>query len=98
MHYGFCATTLIPCRAEASDKVEQVNQLLFGETYKILGETEKWLYIETLADQYQGWIDIKLHSPLNDQELSIFQKQAKQIVTDTLFPILNEQEGEQRYS
>jgi len=50
-------------RAEASDRSEQVSQLIFGETYEVLEENEKWYYIETSFDQYRGWIDKKQFSP-----------------------------------
>ncbi len=80
MEYGYCSTTLIPCRAEASDKSELINQLLFGETYKVLEETEKWIRLETYQDHYQGWIDRKLHSPLSQEELEVFNKSAKVVI------------------
>jgi hypothetical protein len=50
-------------RAEASDRSEQVSQLIFGETYEVLEENEKWYFIETSFDQYRGWIDKKQFSP-----------------------------------
>jgi hypothetical protein len=50
-------------RAEASDRSEQVSQLIFGETYEVLEENEKWYFIEASFDQYRGWIDKKQFSP-----------------------------------
>jgi hypothetical protein len=50
-------------RAEASDRSEQVSQLIFGETYEVLEENEKWYFIETSFDLYQGWIDKKQFAP-----------------------------------
>ena len=50
-------------RAEASDRSEQVSQLIFGETYEVLEENETWYCIETNFDQYRGWIDKKQFSP-----------------------------------
>jgi hypothetical protein len=50
-------------RAEASDRSEQVSQLIFGEAYVVLEENEKWYFIETSFDQYRGWIDKKQFSP-----------------------------------
>jgi hypothetical protein len=50
-------------RAESSDRSEQVSQLIFGETYEVLEENEKWYFIEASFDQYRGWIDKKQFSP-----------------------------------
>lgn len=60
---GQCLLSFIPMRAEASDRSEQVSQLIFGETYEVLEENEKWYFIETSFDQYRGWIDKKQFSP-----------------------------------
>jgi hypothetical protein len=45
-----------------------VSQLLFGDTYTVLQEAEngKWWKIETDEDQYQGWIDKKLHLAVSE--------------------------------
>jgi hypothetical protein len=56
MEYGICNLAAIPLRAEASDKSEQVSQLLFGETFEILEWTERWVKIVTANDNYEGWI------------------------------------------
>lgn len=60
---GQCLLSYIPMRAEASDRSEQVSQLIFGEAYEVLEENEKWYFIETSFDQYRGWIDKKQFSP-----------------------------------
>lgn len=60
---GQSLLSFIPMRAEASDRSEQVSQLIFGETYEVLEENEKWYFIETIFDQYRGWIDKKQFSP-----------------------------------
>ncbi len=84
MHYGFCSVALIPCRSEASEKAEMVNQLVFGESYVILEETEKWLKIETSADHYAGWIDKKLHTPLTESEFLSYRDTKKTVVAQAL--------------
>ena len=40
MKYGIAHISIIPMRSEASDKAEMVNQLLFGEHYKIIEKKE----------------------------------------------------------
>lgn len=89
MEFGYCATTLIPCRAEASDKSEMINQLLFGETYEVLETQEKWVNIKTIEDKYESWIDRKLHRPLSESEWQEFQSSEKLIVDADFFPLIS---------
>ena len=56
---GICLLPLIPMRKKKSDKSEMINQILFGETFKILKKTTNWSLIELKHDKYQGWIDNK---------------------------------------
>jgi len=56
MEYGICNLAIIPLRAEANDRSEQVSQLLFGETFEITEWTERWVKIITTYDNYTGWI------------------------------------------
>jgi len=60
---GQCLLSFVPMRSEASDRSEQVSQLIFGETYEVLEENEQWYFIETSFDLYRGWIDKKQFSP-----------------------------------
>jgi hypothetical protein len=64
MTVGQCLVSFIPIRAENSERSEQVSQLLFGETYSVIDQTEKWAFIRTIQDNYEGWIDVKLISSL----------------------------------
>ena len=54
---GICILPVIPMRKRKSDTSEMINQILFGESFKVLKKQNKWSYIELLHDQYQGWID-----------------------------------------
>jgi gamma-D-glutamyl-L-lysine dipeptidyl-peptidase len=56
MSYGIAHLSVIPCRAEPSDKAEMVTQLLFGEVYQVLDEKTKWLLIKQAYDGYESWI------------------------------------------
>jgi hypothetical protein len=57
--FGICNLAIVPIRAEASDRSEQVSQLLFGEHFKIIELTAKWAQVELAFDGYIGWIDSK---------------------------------------
>ena len=62
--FGVCSLSLIPLRAEPSDKSEMSSQLLFGDNFTILENTDKWLKILTAHDEYEGWIDIKQYEEI----------------------------------
>ena len=55
---GICRLSVIPVKAEASDKSEMVTQLLFGDHYEVLEESNdhNWYKIKIHYDGYEGWI------------------------------------------
>ena len=63
---GICLLSIVPMRAEPSEKSEMVSQLLFGEHFVIIEQTEKWLFIKSEIDGYQGWITSNMASNLPD--------------------------------
>lgn len=63
--YGACNLSIVPIRAEASDKSEILSQLLFGDCFEILELTDKWVNIRTCFDNYEGWIDSKQFTQIN---------------------------------
>lgn len=54
--YGIAHLPLIPMRSEPASKSEMCNQLLFGDTYKVIDEQEDWVKIHSAYDDYEGWI------------------------------------------
>lgn len=66
--FGICNLAIVPLRAEASDKSEQVSQLLFGEHFKIIEATAKWSQIELAFDGYIGWIDNKQFQSISEEQ------------------------------
>lgn len=75
MEYGICKLAVIPVRAEASDKSEMVNQLLFGETFDIIEVNQNWWYINSHHDHYMGWIDNKQALMVDNQFLEQCQSE-----------------------
>lgn len=63
--FGICNLSVVPCRAEASDRSEMVTQLLFGERFKILEESPSWIRIKISWDGYECWIGSKQYLPLS---------------------------------
>jgi cell wall-associated NlpC family hydrolase len=58
MEVFICENVFVPLRSGPSHKAEMLSQVLFGEKYRITDEVGHWYKIETLFDNYSGWIDI----------------------------------------
>lgn len=57
--YGICNLSIVPLRANESDKSEMINQVLFGESFTILEHIQNWSKIKLAFDGFEGWIDNK---------------------------------------
>ena len=55
---GIASVSIVPLRAEANDRSEQVSQILAGECVSILEEGRgNWVNVKSLEDGYEGWVD-----------------------------------------
>lgn len=57
--FGLVILPVIPVRAQDNDRSEMINQLLFGELVKISDQKGSWLHIQSVHDNYSGWVDVK---------------------------------------
>jgi hypothetical protein len=80
--FGICLLNVIPVREFPKHAAQQITQLIFGECYQILENNGKWLRIESLVDQYQGWIDYKQFTFLSEKEKTCFQEAGFSLNTD----------------
>lgn len=62
MAYGFCMAveSIVPVRAEPSEKSELTSQALFGENGVVLEDHGKWMRVRWEHDDYEGWSDAKM--------------------------------------
>lgn len=58
MELFICENVFVPLRSGPSHKSEMLSQILFGEKYTIIDQSGHWYKIETIFDNYTGWIDI----------------------------------------
>jgi gamma-D-glutamyl-L-lysine dipeptidyl-peptidase len=58
METYICENVFVPLRSGPSHKSEMLSQVLFGEKYSLIDKAGSWLKIETVFDNYTGWIDI----------------------------------------
>ncbi|MEE4197941.1 MAG: C40 family peptidase [Bacteroidales bacterium] len=63
--FGISEISVIPVRKEPNEKSEQGTQILFGETFEIIEEHRKWVKVKLTLDQYEGWVDQKMITPLS---------------------------------
>lgn len=84
MKQGLITLAAVSCKAEASNKSEQINQLLFGESYTILEEASDWYKITSAYDSYEGWIHKKHHTPITNQEFKKLQVNLSSVSLDIL--------------
>lgn len=70
-----------------------VNQLLFGDFYKVIEERAKWVRIRTFYDKYESWIDRKQWREISKPTFDNLVSQNEVFVVSDLVSVLrvNEQ-------
>ncbi|HTO36509.1 MAG TPA: C40 family peptidase [Flavobacterium sp.] len=87
--YGICNLSIIPLRAEPSDRSEQVSQVLFGEYFQILESKNQWIKIKIHYDEYEGWIDSKQYQKITEQDYQKLSKSAEILSYDLIEYVTN---------
>src|ERR1017187_9976082 len=82
--FGICNQSIVPCRSEPNHRSEMVTQLLFGESFTILQETEEWLHILTAYDEYTCWISNKQYQSIKEDTFKKLQSQAQHLCTEPM--------------
>ena len=92
--HGVCRLSIVPVREKPSDQSEMVSQLLFGEHYQVLevSSDKKWFRIRNVFDQYEGWIDEKLHYSITADYFEQINNSEYKISTDLTSRILFKKE------
>ena len=91
MQYGISNLSIIPMRSEAADQAEMVNQLLFGEHFKVLDFRKKWSRIRLAHDSYEGWICNKQWLEISEEDYKQLDRDISTITTDILDIITKDQ-------
>ncbi|NND94141.1 MAG: C40 family peptidase [Flavobacteriales bacterium] len=73
--------SVIPLRAEASDRAEMTSQVLYGESVEVLDSYSKWSKVKCMWDGYQGWI-AKEHELINSKDSTTIVKTEGMIPSD----------------
>ena len=78
MKYGISNLAIVPMRIEAVDQAEMVNQILFGEHFKVLEVRKKWSKVRLAHDSYEGWVCNKQWIEI---EKDIYKQLDKEVAT-----------------
>ena len=89
MSYGISNLSIVPCRSEGNDQAEMVTQLLFGEVYQVIEETEKWIKIKTALDGYECWICRKQFTEISGKEFEAYKLNQFPLCADLIGRITN---------
>tara|TARA_B100000927_G_scaffold281612_1_gene267342 strand:- start:80 stop:844 length:765 start_codon:yes stop_codon:yes gene_type:complete len=84
MKYGISNISIVPVRKEAADQSEMINQILFGEHFKVLDTRKKWVKIRLAHDSYEGWICNKQWKEITEDDYKQLDKDVPTISTDIL--------------
>ena len=97
MQYGLCNLGIVPIRLEPSDTSEMVTQALYGDAFKVLEQRKKWSRIRFAYDNYEGWIDNKQYTEVEEADYTAVIKAPIQLskdliefvsdITNNLYPI-----------
>lgn len=74
MNYGIIKESIISVRKKNNSKSEMINQLLFGETFKIIEKNKKWSLISSYLDNYIGWVENNNIHKISDQEFKLINR------------------------
>ena len=70
---GISLYSVIPVRSETSETAEQTTQILFGETFDILEQKNRWNRVKLHLDGQEGWIDAKMCTPMSAAEYKSYR-------------------------
>ena len=87
--FGICNLSVIPLRAESSDKSEIVSQILFGEHFEIIETDRQWVKIKLHFDNYEGWIDSKQFLKIEASDYEALSSEDSKICSDLVNYVCN---------
>ena len=96
MSYGVCILSVVPLRGVASERSEMVSQLLFGDTYEVSEIEGNWLKIKTSDCGYEGFLNVKYHHELTEEQYGELQSAPHCLVHDFLL-LVNEERNQQLF-
>ncbi len=72
MQYGIINIAIVPLREEPAHRAQQLSQLLFGESFRVIAKQDQWLNVE--SEFYTGWIQAVQSFLLEEDEYENFKQ------------------------
>ena len=82
MNYGISGLSIIPVRKEPSEQSEMITQVLYGEHFVVNEIMLGWAHIKLAFDGYDGWVDMKMITPLNERTYERIDRMPYAVSTD----------------
>lgn len=92
--FGIARCSVVPMRAEASERSEMVSQLLWGEIFRVEEQSGSWLRISANFDRYGGWVSSLMVSTINDETWEHYAGVPYHVATAALSYAVNEKTKE----
>ena len=89
MEFGISTLSIVPIRAEPSNKSEMVTQLLFGETFSVIDKYKDWYQVRLAYDNYEGWIEKLQILNISQDEFQKLNSEESKITLDLVQKIKN---------
>lgn len=94
MRAGICLMPLLPLRSKPDERSEMVTQILFGELFEILEETDSWSLVRNQSDNYIGWCTTKMLQVLPFQAFDRLKSSKPTFTRNMISPCVRENEDE----
>lgn len=92
MNYGISDLSIIPVRSEPAEKSEMVTQILFGEYFEVIEDVENWSKVRLAYDNYEGWVDTKMISVIDEEFYHLLATQLPAVANDTFNIVFQEKD------
>jgi len=93
MKHGIVNLAFVPVRQDPLEQSEQITQLLFGELFEILDNKKKWYFIRAAYDNYEGWIDQKMISLIDENVFNKLLQSDPLIISEPFSSVASDHSG-----
>lgn len=69
-----------------------VTQILFGEHFEIIEDVENWSKVRLAYDNYEGWVDTKMISFIDEEFYNLLATQLSAVANDTFNLVFQEKD------
>lgn len=91
---GISLHSVVPVRTEARETAEMSTQILFAEQCEILAEQARWYQVRLCQDGQEGWVDMKMLTPLSAEEEQKLPAEATAMVLMPMAYAVSENNGQ----